>query len=156
MRDVHDATAGFVPPADAEPFRPLPLPGEVWNHADVHYGNAVFDGEQPIALIDWDCCAPGSGLYDLATLLFSARCPRHDRPDAARRERSALVAADAVLRGYGATDAQRATFFAAVATTFDDVAYFIEHEATGYTAQQKAEAPFRLRWAAEWWRHLPD
>lgn len=152
VRDVHEATAGFVPPADAEPFRPLPLAGDVWNHADVHYGNTVFAGEKPIALIDWECCAPGNGLYDLATLLFSARCPRPDRPDAARREHSALLAVDAILDGHRATRAQRAGFFADVATTFDDVADFIEHEANGYTAQQKAEAPDRLRWTAEWWR----
>lgn len=152
VRDLHDATAGFIPPPGAEPFRPLPLPGITWNHADVHYGNTVFDGDTPIGLIDWECCAPGTRMYDPATLLFSARCPRPDRPGDRRRERSALLAAEAILDGYGATDAERIAFFDAVATTFDDVADFIEQGAGGYTPSQRAEAPTRLRWTADWWR----
>lgn len=151
-RELHDATAGFVPPRGAEPFRPLPLPGSVWNHADVHYGNVVFRGDEPIGLIDWECCAPGSSMYDPATLLLSARTPRLDRPDHVRRERSAILAAEAVLTGYRATDAQRSTFHEDIATTFDDVADFIEHEDSAYSPSQRAQAPARFRWAADWWR----
>lgn len=151
VRELHEATAGFAPPPGSEPFRPLPLPGAVWNHADVHYGNTVFDGETPIGFIDWECCAPGSATYDPATLLFSARCPRPDRDDASR-ERSALLAVEAILEGYRATTIERQQFLDDVATTFDDVATFIEHDDNGYTPSQRAEAPDRLRWTAEWWR----
>lgn len=154
-RDLHDAAAGFVSPPGAEPFRPLPLPGTTWNHADLHYGNAVFHGETPIGLIDWECCAPGSGLYDPATLLLSARCPRPHRSDPseqARRERSAHLAVEAILAGYRATDADRLAFHEATATTLDDVADFIEHEENAYSSQQRAEAPHRFRWLADWWR----
>jgi hypothetical protein len=153
-RQVHDATRGFVPATGAEPVRPLPLAGEVWNHADVHYGNVVFDGDIPVGLIDWECCAPGSPLYDPATLLFSARCPRPDGSDRARRERAALLAAEAILDGYGATDIERAAFPSAVAATFDDTAVFIEDETSAYTPAQRAEAPFRMRWQADWWRRV--
>lgn len=154
-RDLHDATRGFVPPLGAEAFRPLPLPGATWNHADLHYGNVVFDGEVPIGLIDWECAAPGSPMYDPATLLLSARCPRPDRLEPAeqsRRERSARLAAEAVLAGYRATDADRADFPNAVAVTLEDVADFIEHEDNAYSSQQRAEAPARFRWLADWWR----
>lgn len=153
VRDLHDATAGFTAPPGAEPFRPLPLPGTTWNHADVHYSNLVFDGDAPVALIDWECCAPGDPLYDPATLLLSARHPRPDRPeDTPARTRAALLTVEAVLTGYRATDEQRSTFPAAIAATFDDVAHFIEHEENAYPPEQRAEAPARFRWIADWWR----
>lgn len=155
VRDLHDATAGFSPPQGAEPFRPLPLSGTTWNHADVHYSNLVFDGDAPVALIDWECCAPGGSLYDPATLLLSARCPRPDHTDHARRQRSALLAAEAVLEGYRATETQRTAFLDAIATTLDDVAHFIEHEDNAYTPSQRAESPTHFRWLADWWRSRP-
>ncbi|WP_420112907.1 aminoglycoside phosphotransferase family protein [Pseudactinotalea sp.] len=153
VRDLHDATAGFTPPPGAEPFRPLPLPGSTWNHADVHYSNLVFDRDAPVALIDWECCAPGDPMYDPATLLLSARHPRPDRPaDTPARARAARRTAEAVLTGYRATATQRAQFPAAIAATFDDVAHFIEHEDNAYSPQQRLEAPGRFRWIADWWR----
>ena len=154
LRDLHEAAAGFEPPPGAEPFRPLPLSGDVWNHADAHYSNTVFEGANPIAFIDWECCAPGHRMYDPAALLLSARNPRPDRADNARRERAALLAADAVLDGSGATDEERASFSGHVAIVFDDVAVFIEGEDGVPT--YRAEAPARLRWQADWWRSRAD
>lgn len=157
VRHLHEATVDFVPPPHAEPFRPLPLPGTVWNHGDVHYGNAVFDGDAPIGLIDWECCAPGAWSYDPATLLLSARCPRPDRSDQQRRERSALLVVDAILTGYDATDTQRTTFVGDIAATFEDAADFIAtDEGGGYSPEQRAEAPRRLRWQAQWWLSRAD
>jgi hypothetical protein len=153
-RDLHEATAGFVPPAGAEPFRQLPLPGDVWNHADVHYGNTVFAGDTPIAFIDWECCAPANRTYDPATLLLSARNPRPNHAENERRARSALLAADAILDGYGATDEERASFRFDVATMLDDVAVFVEREddSLAFSPAYRAEAPTRFRWLADWWR----
>ena len=154
VRDLHDATGGFAPPAGAEPFRPLPLPGDLWNHADIHYGNTVFVGETPIAFIDWECCAPASRMYDPATLLLSARNPRPNHAESERRARSALLAAGAILEGYGATDEERDSFRFDVATMFDDVAVFIESEddSPAFSPASRAEAPGRFRWIADWWR----
>jgi hypothetical protein len=158
LRVLHEATAGFVPPAGAEPFRSLPLPGDVWNHADVHYANTVFDGETPIAFIDWEFCAPANRMYDPATLLLSARCPRPHHADNERRARSARLAADAILDGYGATGEERASFHDDIAAMFDDVAVFVEGggDSPASSPAYRAEAPARFRWVADWWRALVD
>src|SRR5687768_2413572 len=110
VRELHDALQGFVPPPDVEVFRPLPVPGLSWNHADVHYANTAFRDETPVGLIDFDFCAPGGRMYDAATVMFCSRCPRPDHPDNPRRERSALLTVNAVLDGYRATDDERAGF----------------------------------------------
>jgi len=154
LGELHAATAGFVSPVSAEPFRPLPLAGDVWNHADAHYGNLVLRRDDPVALIDWECCAPGDRIYDPSTLLLNARCPRPDDPDNARRARAAASAVEAILDGYAATDDERGMFDESVATVFDDVADFIaDEDITGaFTPEARTRGPARLRWQAEWWR----
>jgi len=156
LRELHSATAGFIAPAGIEPFRPLPLSGAVWNHADVHYGNIVFQGDTPICMIDWDCCAPGDRMYDPTTLLLSAKCPKLDDPGNSDRARAAALAFAAVLDGYGATDDERATFHFSVAATFDDVAnFFLEPDGLslpGASIEARDRAVSELRWQADWWR----
>ena len=156
VRRLHEATREFVPPAGVEPFRSLPLPGETWNHADVHYGNIVFDGREPIGLIDWDCCAPGSRLYDPSTLMLIARCPKPSDPDSPQRQRAASLAFAAVLDGYGATDDERAAFPASIAATVDDVADFLSEPeglcVVGESIDDREQATSELRWQAKWWR----
>ena len=156
VRELHLATEGFVPPDGAETFRPLPIPGSVWNHADVHYGNAVYRGDDPVGLIDWECCAPAGRMYDPATLLLCARNPRPDRPDNERREWAASLVAEAVLDGYGASDDERAAFRDVIAAAFDDVADFWLAEGAGvFTAGNVDEWQSvidRFRWIADWWR----
>lgn len=155
VRELHAATTGFKPPDGVDPFRPLPLPGEVWNHADVHYGNIVFRDQDPIGLIDWDCCAPGDRMYDPSTLLVSARCPKPHDPGNPRRERAAALAFASVLDGYGAADEERATFHLSIAATFDDVAdFFFEPDglpAPGGSIAARDQAVNELRWQADWW-----
>lgn len=46
------------------------------NHADLHPGNAVFEGER-VKLIDFDDCGTGPRLYDLAVAVWELRL----RPD---------------------------------------------------------------------------
>lgn len=156
VRDMHDALDGFEPPQGLETFRPLPLPGTAWNHGDVHYANTVFRDAEPVAFIDFDCCAPAGRLYDPASLLFCSRCPRPGHPDNPRRERAALLTVDAVLDGYRASDDERAGFGSAIAATFDDVADFMVERAADLFADldpdDLASSVTRSRWQADWWR----
>jgi Ser/Thr protein kinase RdoA (MazF antagonist) len=57
-------------------------------HADLHLGNALFQGGE-VKLIDFDDCGTGPRLYELAVALWELR----DRPDHA-------VFRDALLAGY--------------------------------------------------------
>jgi hypothetical protein len=156
VRELHDALQGFDPPPGVEVFRPLPVPGASWNHADVHYANTAFRDETPVGFIDFDFCAPADRMYDTATLMFCSRCPRPDHADNPRRERAALLTVDAVLDGYGATDVQRAAFPGILAATFDDVADFMLERGADVFADGDpdalAAAVARSRWQADWWR----
>lgn len=126
LRRLHDATTGFEPPAGARPLRSLPLPGDVWNHGDVHYGNVVFRERTPVGLVDWDFTDRASRLYDPLTLLVVSRCPRPGRTDNDRRATIALRTLDAVLDGYGVADADRSGARVAAAVVFDDIADYVE------------------------------
>lgn len=68
LRRMHDAQAGFVPPPDAAWQRHVgqQLGGEVICHLDVFWTNVIFQGDLPIALIDWDFAAPADRIFDVA------------------------------------------------------------------------------------------
>lgn len=66
MRDFHDASAEFVPPADAR--WNVVIPADVVDlvvHHDLAPWNLVC-GKRRWVFIDWDTAAPGSRLWDLA------------------------------------------------------------------------------------------
>ncbi|WP_231619160.1 phosphotransferase enzyme family protein [Nonomuraea sp. SBT364] len=66
LRDYHDATAGYVPPADAIwQFAPKE-PAEVICHGDVAPYNCVFRDGVPVAFIDFDTAHPAPRLWDVA------------------------------------------------------------------------------------------
>jgi len=56
VREFHDRTAGTAL-AGAE---------EVVCHNDLSPKNTVYQGERPIAFIDWDIAAPGARIHDVA------------------------------------------------------------------------------------------
>jgi hypothetical protein len=65
-RRLHDACAGFVPPADAVWSTPIrPDREDLVVHHDLASWNLVH-GAGPVVLIDWDAAGPGSRLWDLA------------------------------------------------------------------------------------------
>ncbi|BCJ47387.1 hypothetical protein GCM10010168_17450 [Actinoplanes ianthinogenes] len=70
LREVHDLTAGFVPPADERWFiGGAKGPGQVVGHQDASPFNAVVDGDRLVGFCDWDIAGPSAPDWDLA---FSA------------------------------------------------------------------------------------
>jgi aminoglycoside phosphotransferase (APT) family kinase protein len=121
IRRLHEASAGWTPPADAVWFglpgsgtvaaaAPPPPDGEpeLVSHRDYCPGNVVFRDGLPAALIDFDLAKPTTRLYDVVNALWwwaPLRDPRDLAPAFAGADipRRAAVFADA----YGMTEQQR-------------------------------------------------
>jgi len=71
MRRLHDATAGWVPPADAQWAWPPPphRRGDVIGHNDACRENVVFHGTTAVALIDFDFAGPATRAWDVAGIV---------------------------------------------------------------------------------------
>ncbi|WP_084104595.1 hypothetical protein [Demequina sp. NBRC 110056] len=104
MREMHDALASFVPPADAQWFDGLPGPGgDVIIHQDIAPSNLVIAPDGRLVAIDWDAAAPGTRLWDIAHAIH-AFAPLHGQGFelASQAERMRAFA-----DGYGLDDAER-------------------------------------------------
>lgn len=70
IRQLHEATASFVPPTGAtwKPWflRNLGGPNFIIGHGDIAPWNMVTQAERPIALIDWEFAGPVDPLTELA------------------------------------------------------------------------------------------
>jgi Ser/Thr protein kinase RdoA (MazF antagonist) len=105
IRDFHDAAAGFVPPRDAHWQVVIPDVGaDLIVHHDIAPWNLVGSADGSWGLIDWDCAAPGTRMWDLAYAAHGfvplTADPSAARPDPAHRLR---VLVDA----YGLDEGQR-------------------------------------------------
>ncbi len=69
LRRWHDATEDFRPPNPDWGLEPR-VPDEVVCHNDFAPYNCVFRDQQLIALIDFDACAPGPRIWDVAYALY--------------------------------------------------------------------------------------
>lgn len=114
LRRLHDATATFVPPADAvwQPWflRELGGPRRVIGHGDVAPWNLVTRAGMPAALIDWEYAGPVDPMCELARTcwLFPQLhdddiAERWGLPEVAVRARQVRLLADA----YGIAATQR-------------------------------------------------
>jgi hypothetical protein len=115
IRELHEASAGWLPPADAiwggtpsSQGRPITAPTELVSHCDYYPGNVVFRGGLPVALIDFDLAHPTTRLYDITNALWywaPMRAPQDRAPAFADADipRRVAVFADA----YGMTARQR-------------------------------------------------
>jgi len=116
IRELHEASAGWVPPPDAvwggtpaNPGGQVTDRAELVSHRDYYPGNVVFRDGLPVALIDFDLAMPTTRLYDIANALWywaPLRDPRDRAPAFADADIPHRVAvfADA----YGMTARQRA------------------------------------------------
>ncbi|MFC6017001.1 aminoglycoside phosphotransferase family protein [Plantactinospora solaniradicis] len=81
LRDYHEAVAGFRPSVGmtwanrAEP----PGPGEVVCHGDFGPWNLVWQGTQPVGILDWDYAWPAPAIHDVAYALEYVAPFRDDR-----------------------------------------------------------------------------
>ena len=66
LREIHDASRGFVPPDDAPWALPAEPRADVVCHGDPGPWNMVWDGPCAIALIDWDLAHPSPAMSDVA------------------------------------------------------------------------------------------
>ena len=102
VRDLHDASAGFVPPVGAR-WNVVIAPDaeDLVVHHDVAPWNLVC-GRRRWVLIDWDGAGPGSRLWDLAYAAHGFVPLQPGVPVAA-----AAARLDALADGYGLDDAGR-------------------------------------------------
>lgn len=71
LRRLHEATASFEVPDDAEWWPVNNRPGRrVICHNDIAPWNLVFREERPVGVIDWDLAAPGPVTSDIARALW--------------------------------------------------------------------------------------
>jgi hypothetical protein len=122
LRRLHEASASFVPPADACWFGddiyvdmpadlPIEPPPDVISHFDVTPQNVVFRAGKPIGLIDFDLTRPGRRLGDVVNtaMWWVPLFPEPERDPA-------LGACDVPARlatfvdAYGLSDSDRAAF----------------------------------------------
>lgn len=117
LRDLHDATASYEPPADAVWFpwhgRDLGGARKVIGHCDVAPWNIVARAGRPVALIDWETAGPVDPLVELAQACW-LNAKLHDDvvagleglPPLAERARHLR----AIVDGYGLPAGARAGF----------------------------------------------
>lgn len=108
LRRLHDATAGFEPPADACWMLAMPadLPVEVVCHNDFAPYNVVFGDDGPVGVIDWETAAPGARVWDVAYAAYRwaplSRSAPAELEDAQAQARRLRIFCDAY--GLGAAD----------------------------------------------------
>jgi Ser/Thr protein kinase RdoA (MazF antagonist) len=105
IRELHDAMAGFVPPADAvwEVVLPADRHEQVCHH-DLAPWNLVL-GEDRWVFIDWDSAGPGSRMWDLG---YAAHGFVPLRPDGSPEVDAPRLRA--FVDAYGADEEQRRSF----------------------------------------------
>jgi hypothetical protein len=134
VRGLHDATAGTTLAADAEVVR----------HMDLGPHNTIFDGDRPIALIDWGDACPGSRLGDLADAVWCYGSIGPDGGPLDEQARRIAVFCDA----YGWED-RRAV---AEAIFADLQRALVRHEREGRPSAAEVFRP----WVVWWTAHLRD
>ncbi len=150
ISQLHEATEGFAPPVGLGPVRPLPLPGNTWNHGDIGYPNIVFTGNQPEAFIDWEFVAQAHPVCDPAGLLaLASRAPRPGVTDHDRRTKAAALAHQAILDGYGSTRFTGEELWSGAATVLEDAADYWE------SLRVDSNQIAATRWRADWFRSNP-
>jgi hypothetical protein len=148
LRSLHEATAGFVPDADALPQRPLAIAGGVWTHGDPAYANSVYRDGQLVGLIDWEYAGPADALCDPAALLaMQVRGPRLGADDPERRLGAARRAFVSIVNGYGMTDADMSRLAQAASRVVEDTVDF--WRARGGADGDLEQLEWRARWFAE-------
>lgn len=154
LRDLHDATASYTPPAGAVWFpwhgRDLGGPRRVIGHCDVAPWNIVARAGRPVALIDWETAGPVDPLVELAQACW-LNAKLHDDvvagieglPPLAERARHLRAIAD----GYGLPAADRARL---VDRIVEFVVCDTAHEADDAAVTPDMTSHPQALWAMAW------
>lgn len=163
IRDLHDAVAGFRPPADARWQALISADGaEIIAHHDLAPWNLVV-GDRRWAFIDWDTAAPGTRLWDLAYAAqsFVPLAPGTAIAEAGRRLRLLVDA-------YGLDQGQRLTLLGLLGRRARSMSDFLAVQAgagtqpwtrlwqEGHGAAWQLKADHIDRHAGDWSRALLD
>lgn len=67
LRKYHDAIAEYVPPANAEWACTIGAPkdGKIMCHGDFGPWNIVWQGDEPVGIVDWDLAVPAKPRFDV-------------------------------------------------------------------------------------------
>ncbi len=142
VRSIHDASASYVPAADAVWETAIPAPDhELVCHNDLAPWNLVL-GERWV-FIDWDASAPSTRLWDLAYAAQSFTVNDHRQPpDVAARALAAFV------DGYGADPETRELLPAAMGERAEAM-WELLHTSSG-TGHEPWASMFRNGHGAHW------
>jgi hypothetical protein len=155
LRDLHEATSTFRPPAAAVWFpwhgRDLGDPVKVIGHCDVAAWNIVARDGMPVAFIDWETAGPVDPLVELAQLCW-LNAKLYD--DIAAGQEGLPPVADragqlaAIVDAYGLSAGQRRGFFDRIIEfVICDTAW--EADDAGITSEDVTAHPIAL-WAMAW------
>ncbi|HEX2186014.1 MAG TPA: phosphotransferase [Chloroflexota bacterium] len=153
LRELHQATAPFRPPPDAQwkPWFGRDLGGRrrVIGHGDAGPWNIVTRAGLPVALIDWEVAGPVDPLVDLAQACW-LNAKLHDDLVAAREGLPPLAERARQLRtmvdAYGLTARQRRGF---VQRMIEFAVHFTAYQADDGGVTPESTDP-RLIWALAW------
>ena len=144
LRQFHEATAGF--PFEAAIWQlPARGPVEVVCHNDFAPHNLVFCDGRVVGAIDFDTCAPGPRLWDLAYLATRAVPLSRFNDAGARDESDAIRRLRLLLAAYGSAESTGDLVDVAI-ERLDDLAAYSERKAVELARQPLAEhaAHYRL------------
>lgn len=135
VRRLHDALRDFADPFPWKPKFPAPpsLRGDQLCHGDVGFGNVVFRGHDPIALIDFEFIVRADPLLDVAAIASQwTPVPRAPAEDTAARRGRVKDGVVAVASSYGLTAVEKERLpDAMIAIEESAIAYIDERAADG-------------------------
>lgn len=157
VRDFHDAAADFVDPRPWTPRLPAPpeLAGSRVCHGDLGFGNVIFVGQDPVALIDFDFIVRADPLLDVASIASQwTPVPRSSDEEVTQRRNAVLSGAAAIARGFGLSAAERCRLPEAMRLVEDRALDYVRSDAAeGFDAAVRKRLierrEFRLAWLAK-------
>jgi Ser/Thr protein kinase RdoA (MazF antagonist) len=140
LRAFHDASLGFVPPADGRWRWPAHEPAEVICHNDFAPDNLMFEDDTLTGVIDLDLASPGPRVWDMAYTAYRfvplTDPANPDAPfpgvDAQARRLAAFCAA------YADAGVQPSDVLRVAAANLRELVTFIEREAAAGDPAQSA------------------
>lgn len=159
LKEAHDASASFVPPADARWQnwfgRDLPGSRPVIGHCDLGPWNVIGQDGMPVGFIDWEFAGPVDALWDLTqTAWLNAQLHDDDiaervgLPDAANRAEQLR----SIVDGYRLDGPERADFVERLITIaiHGARAEAVQYGVTPSSTAAVSSSGFPVLWGVAW------